>query len=110
MRALSPSYHSLKEWLEDGNHVYVGRANPYVPGATQSEWANPFPVKKFGRDGCIAEFERVLREQLAVDGDKRARLLALRGKTLGCWCKPEHCHGDVLAKVIEELAAAPKAP
>ena len=23
-------------------------------------------------------------------------LLELKGKTLGCWCKPEDCHGDIL--------------
>jgi hypothetical protein len=25
------------------------------------------------------------------------------GKNLGCWCKPEKCHGDILIKIIEEL-------
>ena len=24
------------------------------------------------------------------------------GKTLGCWCKPEKCYGDILVKIIEE--------
>jgi hypothetical protein len=24
-----------------------------------------------------------------------------RGKVLGCWCKPEACHGDVLIELIE---------
>ena len=23
----------------------------------------------------------------------------LEGKTLGCWCKPEKCHGDILIKL-----------
>lgn len=26
---------------------------------------------------------------------------ALRGKNLGCWCKPEDCHGDVLIELLE---------
>lgn len=26
---------------------------------------------------------------------------ALRGKNLGCWCKPEACHGDVLIELLE---------
>ena len=26
------------------------------------------------------------------------RLPELKDKTLGCWCKPEKCHGDVLAE------------
>ena len=27
-------------------------------------------------------------------------LSELRGKTLGCWCAPEPCHGDVLARYV----------
>lgn len=26
----------------------------------------------------------------------------LAGKTLGCWCKPNPCHGDVLVKLVQE--------
>ena len=26
-------------------------------------------------------------------------LSELKGKTLGCWCKPKACHGDVLLKL-----------
>ena len=26
----------------------------------------------------------------------------LVGKTLGCWCKPNPCHGDVLVKLVQE--------
>ena len=27
--------------------------------------------------------------------------LELKGKTLGCWCKPLACHGDVLAEIAD---------
>jgi hypothetical protein len=27
---------------------------------------------------------------------------SLAGKTLGCWCKPNPCHGDVLVKLVSE--------
>ena len=23
----------------------------------------------------------------------------LKGKTLGCWCKPNNCHGDILIEL-----------
>ena len=26
----------------------------------------------------------------------------LAGKTLGCWCKPNPCHRDVLVKLVQE--------
>jgi hypothetical protein len=28
--------------------------------------------------------------------------IALRGKILGCWCKPLDCHGDILKAVADE--------
>jgi hypothetical protein len=31
------------------------------------------------------------------------RLHELKGKKLGCWCKPQACHGDILTKLIELL-------
>ncbi|ASF45912.1 DUF4326 domain-containing protein [Methylovulum psychrotolerans] len=30
-------------------------------------------------------------------------LLQLRGKVLGCHCKPAACHGDVLANYLNSL-------
>ena len=30
------------------------------------------------------------------------RLHELNGTTLGCWCKPNPCHGDVLVKLVQE--------
>jgi hypothetical protein len=32
-----------------------------------------------------------------------AALPELRGKKLGCWCKPGPCHGDVLAELANAL-------
>ncbi len=32
----------------------------------------------------------------------KEELMKLKGKNLGCWCKPEGCHGDVLIKILEE--------
>lgn len=30
-------------------------------------------------------------------------LLKLNGKTLGCWCKPDACHGDILIELINSI-------
>lgn len=95
---LLTGYDNLVEWLKDPNHVYIGRENRFVEGAHNSEWHNPFSVKKFGRDGCIEEFEKFIRGNKELVG----KLDELNGKTLGCWCKPQACHGDVIVKLINE--------
>lgn len=81
--------------------VYIGRP---------SRWGNPFTHRPEiargrpdmivvpNREAAVQEYRRVLvyERQLLL-----TRLPALFGKTLGCWCKPEPCHGDVLVEMAE---------
>ncbi|AER70209.1 hypothetical protein F416_gp077 [Salmonella typhimurium phage PhiSH19] len=74
--------------------IYIGR-----PG----KWGNDFEVKDHGRGVCIELFEDDLYVRL-IEGDiTEDELLELDGKTLGCWCKPRPCHGDVYVKVIGRI-------
>ena len=67
--------------------VYIGRP---------SKWGNPFVIGRDGtRDHVIARYEAWLLEQPELV----AALPELAGKTLGCWCAPRACHGDVLARL-----------
>ena len=93
-------YRDLEHWLEDPNHVYVGRdMTRYVPGAVGSVWGNPFPSAKHGLEECLRRYE----EHIVHSGHD---LEQLRGKVLGCWCKPNACHGDVLVRLLEKSASA----
>ncbi|MCE5309666.1 MAG: DUF4326 domain-containing protein [Acidobacteriales bacterium] len=75
--------------------VYIGR-----PGRGQKgPWGNPFTL---GRDGdraaVLAKYRRwLLSHPELVERARRE----LKGKTLGCFCKPLACHGDVLAELID---------
>lgn len=89
-------YENLKDWLKDPNHVYIGRKNRFVEGTYNSKWANPFSVKRFGREKCIELYKKYLLENISLLAD----LPELEGKTLGCWCHPEKCHGDVLIDLL----------
>lgn len=71
--------------------VYIGRP---------SKWGNPFVI---GKDGDRARVIQKYREWLIQQPNLMAALPELKGKTLGCWCSPQACHGDVLA----EMAGAP---
>jgi len=67
-----------------------------------SDHPNPFVI---GRDGTradvIARYEAWLPEQPELI----AALPELASKTLGCWCAPQACHGDVLARLAASAAA-----
>jgi hypothetical protein len=79
--------------------VYIGRRQWCGKEVFEaSPWANPFSVKKWGREGAIKRYEEKLRGK----PDLLARLPELEGKILACWCKPKACHGDLLLRLIEE--------
>ena len=68
-------------------------------GFPGSPYANPFRIEDEGqRNNVIVNYEVWLWRQ--PDLARRARA-ELRGRRLGCWCKPAVCHGDVLARVAD---------
>ena len=79
--------------------VYIGRG---------SKWGNPYShlesskarYKTKTRAEAINRYEDWIR-----NGDGKyllEHLFELENKTLGCFCKPKSCHGDVLIKLITE--------
>jgi len=71
--------------------VYIGRGRG-------SRWGNPFVV---GRDGDRAEVIEKYERWLLTQPELLVALPQLRGRTLGCWCAPRPCHGDVLARLAD---------
>ena len=81
--------------------VYIGRP---------SVWGNPFTHivdKRTAAQYVVASREEAIAayHKWITEGEGKwllERLPELKGKTLGCWCAPKSCHGDVLLKLIEE--------
>lgn len=78
--------------------VYIGRGSIY---------GNPFSHK----DGTTAKYKVATREEAIRRFDEwiqtKPGLMVLvrqelRGKVLGCWCRPKACHGEVLARIADE--------
>jgi hypothetical protein len=64
-----------------------------------TKWGNPFPMGFDGvnaRRRCIQQHKEWILNQPHL---MRA-LPELVGQTLGCWCKPEACHGDTLQDLV----------
>jgi len=103
---VSLGYADLLDWCKDENHVYIGRnMSFYVPGAVKSKWANPFSVKKYGREECL----RLYKNYILSRSDLMDNLGELQGKVLGCWCREPNmdpeipvCHGDILLELLTE--------
>lgn len=73
--------------------VYIGRP---------SMFGNPYEI---GRDGTRAEvivaYSIYFDQRINRDPKFREAVEALRDKTLGCFCKPLACHGDVIVEYLE---------
>lgn len=82
---------------EEPYDLYIGRADS-EKGLKGSIWGNPFMIGRDGsRDEVIAKYRAWILEQPEL----MDRLPELKGKILGCWCKPKPCHGDILLELIE---------
>ena len=63
----------------------------------KTKWGNPYVI---GVHGTRAEVIKLYEEWIQTQEHLMNSLHELEGKTLGCWCKPRACHGDVLAKMV----------
>jgi len=65
-----------------------------------SIWSNPF---KIGADGTREEVIQKFRERiLNLPHLIKLAKERLKGRRLGCCCKPLLCHGDVWVEIVEE--------
>jgi hypothetical protein len=76
--------------------LYIGRA---FAGFPRSKWANPYWITSGSpREtvlACYEDYVRALPELMDA-------LHEIDDQTLGCWCHPQPCHGDVLIKLRKE--------
>jgi len=98
LKSESKVVHCKKEIYD----IYIGRP---------SKWGNPFTHIEDGK--TLAKYVVDTREE-AVEAYKEwitngegkyllDYLDELKDKTLGCWCKPRACHGDVLLELLNKL-------
>lgn len=100
--------------------IYIGRAARRANDVRcryRSPFANPFPLVEGAIDKAqsLRLYEREMRQRMEEGGcgvssddyhtgpEWRAMIVRLQGRTLGCWCAPEPCHGDVLVRLVNEL-------
>jgi hypothetical protein len=80
--------------------VYIGRG---------SIWGNPFSHKTgtlaqfivSSREESISKYYEYFLNKVKNDEEFRNKTLALKGKVLGCFCKPLPCHGDIIVQFLE---------
>jgi hypothetical protein len=77
----------------DRYDVYIG--NPSIFG-------NPYSIQKYGRRRCIELFRIYFYNSIRWSSEFKNAVLKLKGKILGCFCRPRLCHGDIIVEYLEK--------
>jgi hypothetical protein len=86
--------------------VYIGRGGQGKDGY----FGNPFRVGELcsrcfnrheTRESTLDCYRAYLLKRVKNDPVFKERLEGLRGKVLGCFCRPFACHGDVIVDYLE---------
>ena len=88
-----------------GKWIYVGRRNPTLE-LPASPLANPFKISKsLSRQAAIEAYRRWLWKRIqAGDASVLTALHAIDDDSvLVCWCSPEPCHAEVIARAAAWL-------
>lgn len=75
--------------------VYVGRNPDYG----NTKWGNPFKDPDIPLHDKLSLYEDYIRNTPELWNC----LHELKGKRLGCHCKPKPCHADILVKLVKEV-------
>lgn len=78
--------------------VYIGRGGKGQDGY----FGNPIRLEdESQRVSVLHQYERYFFDRLVRDPIFNERVYSLKGKTLGCFCKPKLCHGDIIVDYLE---------
>lgn len=87
----------------DQYDVYIGRAGRGEDGY----FGNPYKLLPgMARGMTLKHYRNYFYKRLDTDPEFKARIHSLRGKKLGCFCKPHNCHGDIIAEYLNTLEDA----
>jgi polynucleotide 5'-kinase involved in rRNA processing len=84
--------------------VYIGRGsvfgNPFTHLPLRNTKAE-YQVKT--REEAIERYKEWFYNKLDSDDDFLVKVSELKGKTLGCYCKPKSCHGDIIKEFLDNI-------
>lgn len=81
--------------------VYIGRAGKGQGGY----FGNPFTLMGSSdqeRHMVLVQYRLWFEVKIKTDPEFKQRIQSLKGKRLGCFCKPKACHGDVIAEYLNK--------
>src|SRR3990167_5778397 len=96
-----------KDWKNNSDFVYIGRTGKGCDGY----FGNPFRLSEYTTlDEVIERYRIWFLETIERDDKFKQRIIALKDKTLVCFCREIDtpaletiCHGDVIADYVNSI-------
>ena len=85
--------------------IYIGRVNVRKK-LLESPFANPFKLTSdlaSERIKVVYDYFWYFYSKMKKESEFLEKVLTLRGKPLGCWCKPYVCHGDIIVNFLQAI-------
>ena len=90
--------------LKEKYDVYIGRSSDLGVSYRDGYFGNPFRMKEESdRQKVINKYRLFFEDRIKRDPEFKSRIEDLKDKTLGCFCKPLNCHGDVIKEYLENM-------
>jgi hypothetical protein len=85
---------------EESYDQYCGRAGKGQDGY----FGNPFRIEPGENTGSTLEkYRKYFYDRIEQDPEFKERIHTLKGKRLGCFCKPKPCHVDIIVEYLNNL-------
>ena len=94
-------YNLLPDWVFRDGWMPIGRLDLDSKGLLLFTTNGKIGDALTNPGNCIKVYEIWVREKIEKEGTEE--LKKLKNKVLGCWCKPDKCHGDILIKILNEI-------
>lgn len=94
---------NMRNYPTDKVDFYVGDKTDSTSFEV-SEFRNPFDKAEKGRDVAVTHYMIYFYRRYLSEDEFRKSVHRLQGKTLGCWCYPRRCHGEVIVDLLNKYA------
>lgn len=99
LKTVLSKVHSFPE-EDEGDDAWVVRVLPHCYRIMTRNRDVGSPLTRSEAISCYAEWIRVaVRDNPSI----REEIVRLKGKVIGCCCKPKACHADEIVKVFKEI-------
>lgn len=103
---------SVEQATGSPDEIYIR----YSQGGAGAYYRNPIKIREqciicgkvhYAETETLICFRRYMFDRIAKDPEYRSKIKGLYKKILVCTCKPNKCHGDILAEAAQRLQGVP---